>query len=399
MAKIDILMITEEMLQSRVSSKNGLTIGVPKENLKEEKRLVLTPEAVSILTLRGHHVVIERGAGEGVGYSDVAYSEAGALVAESPKDAFACDLVLKIAPPLPEEVALMKTRAALFSMISLDALSQECVNLLLKRKITAAAYDMLLDDDGEYCMRNLLDEIEGTAAILIASHLMSNLSGGGKGVLLGGIPGIAPVEVIILGAGQAGIAAARAAIGTGAAVKIFDNNINRLHNIKNTLGPNIFTSTLHPNVMQKAFLSADVVIGAMPCSGGIICTPVSEDLVRSMKKGALIIDLQLRHGGCFETTNMQIARKPELYKVFGVLHYCKANISSLYARTTAISLSNAFLPVLNRIGELGGVEALLKTSRNFGSGVYMYGGQFVNEAVAAYFNKPYFDLSNLSSNA
>ena len=394
MAKIDILMFTEEQLKTRTSGKNGLTIGLPKENLKEEKQLVLTPEAVSILTLRGHHVVIERGAGEGIRYSDVAYSEAGALVVESPADVFGCDLVLKIAPPLPEEVALMKARATLFCMMYLDAFSQESIDLLLKRKITAVAYDMLLDDDGEYCVMNLIDEIEGTAAISIASYLMSN-SSGGKGLLLGGIPGIAPTEVLVLGAGYAGIAAARAAIGTGATVKVFDSNINLLRDVRDILGPNIFTSTYHPNVLQKAFLSADVVVGAMPCVEGSIDTPISEELVRSMKKGALIVDLQMRRGGCFETTSMQIARKPEFYKVFGVLHYCKVNISSLYARTTAISISNVLMPLLVRIGEQGGIDRMMRFNYNFRSGVYMYGGHSVNSAIADYFNKPFTDLSIL----
>ncbi|MDD6211402.1 MAG: alanine dehydrogenase [Bacteroidales bacterium] len=394
MAKIDISLLCKEQVKECASSRNGITIGIPKEDQGEEKRLALTPEAVAILTLRGHRIVVERGAGEGVNYSDMEYSEAGALLAESPEDVFACDVVLKIAPPLPEEILMMHPRSTLFSMMYPDTFLPQSIDLLLERKITAIAYDMLLDDDGEHSIINAIAEIEGTAAVAIASNLMSNVSGG-KGVLLGGMPGNAPTEIVILGAGYAGIAAARAAMGMGALVKVFDNNINLLRNFQKHLGHNTFTSTYHPNVLHNAFVSADVVIGAVPCVKGTIDPLISEELVRCMKKGALIVDLQMHHGGCFETTSMQIARKPEYFKVFGVLHYCKPSISSLYARTTAISVSNIFLPLLISTGDLGGINAQIKVNSNFRSGVYIYGGRCVCPYVANYFNKPFSDLALL----
>ena len=393
MGKIDISLLCEEQLKECETNKNGITIGIPKENLVEEKRLILTPEAVAILTLRGHRIVLERGAGEGICYSDVEYSEAGALLSESAEEVFASDIVLKIAPPTPSEVLMMRPRTTLFSMMYLDAFLPQSIELMLERKITAIAYNMLLDEDNQYCVMNAIAEIEGIASISIASQLMSNASGG-KGILLGGVPGNAPTEVVILGADHAGITAARAAMSMGALVKIFDENINRLRNVKNTLG-NVFTSTYHPNVLHHAFVSADVVIGAIPCTKGMIENPISEELIRCMKKGALIVDLCMHQGGCFETTSMQIARKPEFFKVFGVFHYCKPNISSLYARTTAIAVSNIFLPLLIRIGDLGGINAQIKVSSNFRSGVYIYGGRCVCPFVASFFNKPFADLTLL----
>lgn len=373
--------IPQELLKELSKVNNRLLIGIPCERVEDERRLALTPEAVDMLTDRGHHVLVETGAGLGINYSDNHYSEAGAEIVATPAEVYQADVILKILPPLAAEVAMMKQRATLFSTVQFNVFSQEAFELMMAKRVTAIAYELLADETQCCPVLNVISEIEGTASISIASELLSNMQGG-KGILLGGIPGVSPTEVVIIGAGNAGTVAARAAMALGASVKVFDDDINKLRTIQQVLGQGLFTSTFHPNVLQNAFRSADVVIGAMRYINSRHRYIIAEDMIRTMKRGALVIDLRINQGGCFETTCCLCPSDPAIFEQYGVLHYCKQNISNYVARTTSMALSNIFVPMLFQLGDAGAVQGMVKSDPGFKSGVYMYCGKPVNNYVS-----------------
>ena len=377
--------IPQELLKELNKGSNRLLIGIPRERKEGEKRLVLTPEAVDMLTDRGHHVLVESGAGLGINYSDNHYSEAGAQIVATPAEVFQADIILKILPPLPEEILLMKPRSTIFSMVQLNLFAAEAFELMMAKRITAIAYELMSDDQKRCPVLNIISEIEGTASITIASELLSNTQGG-KGILLGGIPGVSPTEVVIVGAGNAGTVAARAALALGASVKVFDDDINKLRTIQQVLGQGLFTSNFHPNVLHNAFRTADVVIGAMRYINTRYRYVIAEELIRTMKRGSLVIDLRISQGGCFETTCCLDKADPTVFEQYGVLHYCKPNISNRVARTTSMAFSNIFVPVFLSLGDAGSVQNMIKTDDGFRSGVYMYCGKPVSSYVSNHFN-------------
>ena len=338
-----------------------------------------------MLTDRGHHVLVESGAGLGINYSDNHYSEAGAEIVTTPAEVFQADIILKILPPLPQEILLMKPRSTVFSMVQLNLFSQEAFELMMAKRITAIAYELMSDDQRRCPVLNVISEIEGTASITIASELLSNTQGG-KGILLGGIPGVSPTEIVIVGAGNAGTVAARAALALGASVKVFDDDINKLRTIQQVLGQGLFTSNFHPNVLHNAFRTADVVIGAMRYINTRYRYVIAEELVRTMKRGSLVIDLRISQGGCFETTCCLANSDPSVFEQYGVLHYCIPNISNRVARTTSMAFSNIFVPIFLSLGDAGTVQNMIKTDDGFRSGVYMYCGKPVNSYVSNHFN-------------
>ncbi|MBP3517457.1 MAG: alanine dehydrogenase [Parabacteroides sp.] len=376
--------IPQELLKELGKVNNRLLIGIPCERVEGERRLALTPEAVDMLTDRGYRVLVETGAGLGINYSDSHYSEAGAEIVATPAEVFQADIILKILPPLITEVMMMKPRTTLFSTVQFNTFSQETFELMMAKRITAVAYELLADDRQRCPVLNLISEIEGTTSITVASELLSNTQGG-KGILLGGIPGVSPTEVVIIGAGNAGTVATRAAMALGASVKVFDDDINKLRTIQQVLGQGLFTSTFHPNVLQNAFRSADVVIGAMRYVNTRRRYIIAEDMIRIMKRGALLIDLSINQGGCFETTCCLRPSDPEVFEQYGVLHYCRQNISNRVARTTSMALSNVFVPMLFQLGDAGSVQGKIKSDPGFKSGVYMYGGKPVNEYISRHF--------------
>jgi len=294
---------------------------------------------------------------------------------------YQADIILKILPPLTAEVMMMKPRTTLFSTVQFNTFSHEAFELMMAKRITAVAYELLADDKQRCPVLNVISEIEGTASITIASELLSNTQGG-KGILLGGIPGVSPTEVVIIGAGNAGTVATRAAMALGASVKVFDDDINKLRTIQQVLGQGLFTSTFHPNVLQNAFRSADVVIGAMRYINTRHRYIIAEDMIRIMKRGALVIDLRINQGGCFETTCCLCPSDPAVFEQYGVLHYCRQNISNRVARTTSMALSNIFVPMLFLLGDAGAVQGMIKSDPGFKNGVYMYCGKPVNSYVS-----------------
>jgi alanine dehydrogenase len=373
----------EESLLREIQRQVHLTIALPCENPVTETRLALTPEGVSIVVEEGHTVLVERGAGLPMSYTDLQYSEAGAVITDSKPEVFAADIVLKIAPPTLDELMMMKPGRSIFSMLQLSNFSTDILRLMASRKLNAIAYELIKDEQKAFPVINTLAELEGSSAIAVASELMSNATGG-KGVLLGGVAGVTPSEVVILGAGLAGSVAARNALALGASVKIFDHDINKLRKIQHYLGQQVFTSVIHPAVLFKALASADAVIGNLRYINGCERFMVSEDLVKTMKQGAVIVDLSADQGGCFETSECRTIANP-VYDRYGILHYSVPNISARVGRTSSMALSNIFTPMLVKIGHSGSVKLAVGESSGFRNGVYMYGGILVNHLIADYF--------------
>lgn len=373
----------EECLLREIARQPRLSIGIPKENAEVETRLALTPEGVAIVTEEGHSVYVQRGAGDPMLYSDLQYSEAGAYLVDEATEVFGADLVLKIAPPTLDELNLMHDRSTIFSMLQLSNLSADCIKLIMQKKMTAIAYELIRDEQKSFPVVSSISEIEGNTAIAVAAEMMSN-ERGGKGLLLGGVAGISPTEVLILGAGIAGSVAARTALALGAQVKIFDHDINKLRKIQHYLGQQVFTSVIHPAVLFRALATADAVIANLRYINGFERFMVSEDLVKTMKPGAIIIDMSVDQGGCFETSECRTLKHPIFVK-HGIIHYCVPNISARVARTSSMALSNIFAPILLKIGHSGSVKSAISESFGFRHGAYIYGGVLVNRLIGDYY--------------
>ena len=353
------LMPQAEMLEIK-RKKGDLFIGVPKESYTQEKRVCLTPDAVAAITAHGHRVIVESGAGLGSNFSDIEYSESGAKIAFDPKEAFECNIVLKVGPPSYEEIEMMCPQSALFSTLQLKTQTKKYFESLAKKRISAVAFDFIRDEQGAYPVVKSLSEIAGIASVLIASEIMSSHKSG-NGLLMGNISGVPPTNVVILGGGTVGEFAARSALGLGARVKVFDNSLSKLRHIQRSLGSLIYTSTIQPKTLQKALMRCDVAIGAMR---GKTRSPilVSEEMVQNMKHGAVIVDVSIDSGGCFETSEVTSHQNPTFEK-YGITHYCVPNIPSKYSRTSSVSITNIFTPYLLNIAEEGGFENAVRFNK------------------------------------
>jgi alanine dehydrogenase len=370
--------------------KSQLFIGIPKENSYQERRICLTPDAVNSLTYQGHRVMIEAGAGMSSSYGDKEYSDAGAEITQDTKKVFGCPMILKVEPPTLAEIELMNPKTILISAIQLKTRKKGYFEALSRKKITSLAFEYLKDEDGSYPAVRSLSEIAGTASILIAAELMIT-NEFGKGLLFGNITGVAPTEVVILGAGTAGEFAAKTAIGLGASVKVFDNSITKLRRLQNNLSQRIFTSTIQQKSLLKALRRCDVAIGAM--RGKERCpVVVSETMVEHMKKGAVIVDISIDTGGCFETSEVTTHEKPTFIKS-NVLHYCVPNIPSRYSKTASLSISNIITPYLLQIAEDGGIESAIRCNSGLKNGVYLYHGILTNKAIGDWFDLPDNDIN------
>ncbi len=378
LSNIEQLMPQEEMLEY-APQKNKLIIGVPKELSPNENRISLVPEAVKLLVDSGNKVIIEKGAGEGAKFSNEQFAASGANIVNSAEEAYQGNIILKVAPPLKEELEMIGKHKVLFSSLFLPNSTKSFFTKLISNKSIAIAYEYIQDKSGALPVMKSISEIVGNTAVLIASqYLMSNNFG--KGKLLSGIPGIYPAEVVIIGAGTVAEYAARTAISMGAAVKIFDNSIYKLRTIQNNIGQNIPTSTLHSATLKSALKTADVVISAKFTSNGVSPCLITEDLVSSMEQGSVIIDVSIDQGGCFETSKVTSHDNP-VYKKHGITHYCVPNIASCVPSTASHSLSNVLTPMLMQISELGGIERMLKQDASFRKGVYIYNGILTNNYI------------------
>jgi len=385
------LLPQEETLEV-VKQKGELFIGIPKENQYQEKRVCLTPDAVNAITANGHRVLLESGAGEGANFSDIDYTNAGAEITRDTKKVFSCPIILKVEPPTLSEIDLLNPQTIIISALQIKTQNKEYFEIMAKKRLTAIAFEYIRDEDGNYPAVRSLSEIAGISSILIASELMSNPNTG-NGLMFGNISGVPPVEVVIIGAGTVGQFAARSALGLGANVKVFDNSISKLRNLQTNLNQTLYTSTVQPKNLLKSLKRCDVAIGA---TRGKDRSPVvvSSSMVENMKKGAVIIDVSIDMGGCFETSEVTTHRKPTFEK-YGVVHYGVPNIPSRYPRTSSISISNIFTPYLLKIGEEGGLEHSLRFDKGLRNGLYMYHGILTNKSVGDWFGLNYNDINFL----
>lgn len=385
------LMPKEERLE--VSKDNvQLRIGLPKERSFQEKRICLTPDAVSALTNNGHQVIIEAGAGNNAAFEDKEYSEAGAEISNDTAKVFACPVILKVEPPTLGEIEMLKPNAILISALQLKMQEKAYFEALREKKITALAYEFIKDNDGAFPAVRQLSEIAGAASILIASEIMS-ITNAGNGLMLGNISGVPPTEVVIIGAGIVGESAAKSALGLGANVKVFDNSITKLRCLQANIGQRVYTSTMQPKNLMKALMRCDVAIGA---TKGKNRAPVlvNEAMVELMKQGAVIIDVSIDMGGCFETSELTTHDHPTFEK-HGVIHYCVPNIPARYSRTSSVSLSNIFTPYLLQIAEAGGLENAIRQNMGLKNGLYVYHGVITNKSVSNWFDLDASDLNLL----
>ncbi len=368
----------KELIRGKKQKK--LTLGIPNELEKGENRICLTPESVQALVFQGHDIIIQRGAGVNAHYYDEEYSSVGAVIVDTTEEVYKADIILKSTTVSSADVAYMHDRQIILSPLKLCHLRKEPITEMMHKRITALGFDILKDEDGFYPVVRIMSEIAGNSAIMIASEYLNN-SRGGKGIILGGISGITPTEVVILGAGTLGEYAARTALGLGAAVKVFDHSVSRLRHLNEVLGQRIFTSVFHRPVLEKALVSADVLIGAVRCFNTTSRPVVSEEQVKLMKKGAVIVDMSIDHDGCIETSGPTTHEKP-VYTYEGVIHYCVPNMLSRVARTASIAYSNVFSPLLDRVGQHGGFMQAIHAENGLRDGVYIYNGILTKKVIA-----------------
>lgn len=378
----------------RIKNKGkSLQIGIPREIALQENRLSLTPEGVKILVLNGHEVMVETGAGLTSKFSDRDYSEAGAKIVYSAKEALEASVVLKVEPPTLEEIAFMKPGASLVSAIQMGNQSAEYLKALCEKKITAVAYEFIQDKAGGMPVMRAMSEIAGSMIIPIASEYLSDVKHG-RGIVIGNITGIPPAQVLILGAGTVAEFAARAALGLGARVRIFDNHLYKLRRIRQIIGHEISTSTLDTINLQTAMEEADLVVGALRAEKGRNRMVVTDEMVSRMKPGSIIIDVSIDQGGCIETSHITSHERPTFVK-HDIIHYCVPNIASRVARTATAVISNIFTPILLDAADEGGIQEFIMSRKWFAKGVYVYKGMLTNEPLAKKFNLRFKDINLL----
>jgi alanine dehydrogenase len=387
-----IMLPKEEVLEKQKKGKQ-LRIGIIKEEDRNETRVPLTPEGTQQLVDMGHEVFIENNAGIGSRFTPTDYSEAGAFVVDEKAKVFDVDILLKISPLNPSEVALLKPGQTLFSSLHLATREESYFRNLMQKRVTAIAFELLQDDYEEFPVLRSMCEIAGTFSVGIGSRYLSNYNDG-KGILLGGITGVTPAEVLILGAGTAAEYAARTAFGMGADVKIFDFDMRRLQSMKHRLGREIFTSVLHAPVLKKAFGTADLVISTLQRLHRSRFYLVPEEMVMEMKKGSVIVDMHIDQGSSFETGRVTTPENP-VYREHDVIHYMVPNMTAQVGRTASIAISNVLMPLLMDEARCGGIQNQILENYGVRQGMYLYNGILTQEFIGSYFGIPYKDLDLL----
>lgn len=377
-----------------IGHKNAkLFIGIPRETSFQEDRVALTPQAVNVLVNNGHEVAIERRAGEGAHFYDTDYSEAGAQVLADKNELYKAKIIVKSAPVGEEEINLLRFGHVLVSPIHLPTLKGEHISKMMKKGVTAMCFETLKDDAGSYPIVRSMSEIAGSAAMLIAGQYLSNTDKG-KGVLLGGIAGVPPTKVVIIGAGVVGEFAARTALALGSSVKIFDNNIYKLKRLQNNIGVRVYTSVIDPHTLAEQLRTADIAVGALSSRTGRTPVVVTEEMVSNMKAGSVVVDVSIDRGGCFETSEITTPENP-VFKKYDVLHYCVPNIPSSFARTASQAISNVLMPLLLDAADGGGFDKLVWKKQGVREGIYLYNGALTNYYLSQRFKLKYTDLELL----
>ncbi|MDV3309184.1 MAG: alanine dehydrogenase [Cyclobacteriaceae bacterium] len=383
----------QEQLMPVGRGKHSFFIGLPREISFQENRISLTPDGVALLVKNGHEIWVETKAGEGAKFSDKEYSDAGAKIVYSPQEVYKADVILKIEPPTASEIEMMHPGQTLISAIQLGQFTTDRLQAILKKKVTALAYEFIEDKVGGMPIIRAMSEIAGSCVIPLASEYLSTVHKG-KGVILGGITGVPPTKVVIIGAGTVAEYAARAAIGLGARVQVFDNHLYKLRRIKHLLGQQIYTSTIDTYTLVNTLKTADVVIGALRAEKGRARHVITEEMVSQMRPDSLIIDLSVDQGGCVETSEVTTLDDP-VFRKYDVIHYCVPNVASRVAHTATTALSNIFTPTILRAAEEGGVEEMIFNHKWFMKGVYAYRGGLTNEFLARKFGLKYKNIELL----
>jgi len=372
---------------------SSLSIAIPRENAFQENRIALSPDAVGVLVSNGHRVSVEHKAGEGAHFSDEQYVNAGAQILHDKKELFQHDMIVKSAPVSDEELPLLTVGQTIISPIHLPVMKTHILEKMMEKRITALSFENLKDESGHNPIVRSMSEIAGTAVMLIAGQYLSSANSG-KGMLLGGISGIPPTKVVIIGAGIVGEYAARTALAVGASVKIFDNNIYKLKRLQNNIGVRLWTSVIEPKILSKQLKTCDVAVGALSSSSGRTPVVVTEEMVSMMRPGSVIMDVSIDRGGCFETSEVTSHEHPVVNK-YDVIHYGVPNIPSGFARTASEAISNVLMPLLMKIGDEGGLEKLVWHQFNIRNGIYLFKGALTNFHLSERFNLKYTDLNLL----
>ena len=384
----------KEQMMPVQTADSKMLIGIPKEIAFQEHRVAMTPNAVNVLVANGHEIIMESGAGMASNFSDNLYSEAGAQIYYSAKEVYQkASLILKVAPPTLEEIDLMQYQQMLVSALQLTVQPVNYMRKLGQKKIHGIAWDYIQDEDGVFPIVRAMGEIAGNSAIQIAAEYLAYGKKSRK-ALFGNITGVRPTEVVIFGAGAVGESAARAALGLGAMVRVFDKSLYKLRRIQENLGLRLNTSTPQPDRILHALKSADVAIGAIRSNKGKTPVIVSDDMVAQMKYSSVIIDVCRDGGGCFETSRVTTHDNP-VFRIHDVIHYGVPNIASRVPRTASYALSNIFIPILLNFGEHGSFEEVLRRYQGVRNGVYMFNGIITNRYLGEALNLPYKDLDLL----
>ena len=382
----------EETLDVKPKSES-LCIGIPREDTFNENRIALSPDAVAVLVANGHEVVVETKAGDGANFTDRDYSEAGAKVIADKAQVFDCGVIVKSAPVSEADCELLKPNQYIISPIHLAVMKKKILEKMMEKRITALSFENLKDASGHNPIVRSMSEIAGSAVMLIAGQYLSNANHG-KGVLVGGISGIPPTKVIIIGAGIVGEYAARTALAMGASVKVFDNSIYRLKRMQNNIGVRMWTSVIEPKILAKQLRTCDVAVGAIGSNGGRTPILVTEEMVSDMRPGSVIVDVSIDNGGCFETSMVTSHKKP-VFEKYDVIHYCVPNIPSGFARTASQAISNVLMPLLLETADEGGIDNVVWHKINIRSGIYLFKGSLTNFHLSQRFNLKYTDLNLL----
>lgn len=370
-----------------------LLIGIPKETAFQENRVALTPDAVGVLISNGHQVMLEHNAGEAAHFRDKDYSEAGAKIVYEKAEVYRAPILVKSAPVVDEDLPHLQMNQMIISPIHLSMLKAELLQKMMEKRITAISFENLKDDSDSYPIVRSMSEIAGSAVMLIAAQYLGSANHG-KGVLLGGISGIPPTKVIIIGAGIVGEYATRAAVALGASVKVFDNSIYRLKRLQNSIGHRLWTSVIEPRILAKQLKTCEVAVGALYTQGPRTPVVVTEEMVSNMRTGSVVIDVSIDRGGCFETSEITTHESPIFLK-YGVIHYCVPNIPSGFARTASQAISNVLMPLLLEAGDEGGFENLVWHKVHLRSGIYLFKGALTNFHLSQRFDLKYTDLNLL----
>ena len=392
LAQQGVLLPQESVLEVGKIRKD-LFIGIPRETSFQENRIPLVPDSIGLLVAHGHRVLVETNAGINANFTDSDFSEAGAQIAYSPEDIYKADLILKIAPPSQQELGYLKDKQSLFSILQIGMQPEGFIQQLSSKKITALAFEYLRDETNIYPVIQAMSEIVGSTVILIASELLSNTSGG-KGELLGGVPGIPPTEVVIIGAGTVSEYAARAAMGLGANVKIFDTSVYKLRRIQRNLGSRVHTSVINPSALLKALKTCDVAIGAILSKEGRSPIIVTEEMVSEMRFGSVVIDVSIDKGGCFETSHATTHADPT-FVIDGIVHYCVANMPGAVPLTSSHALNHATLPFGLALADHG--LAALAADPHLRAGLNIHRGKVTHRAVAESLGLAFADPAGIAA--